>query len=146
MPKFEDKVDLYNDRGQKVGSNIALEALSPTVNPAIKKIINLTKRTVAVNLGGIEAAVKTGKMGGKGRQILGRELNLDLVGNADAIAQKVKDLVMVSEGDDTVAKPLGDGKQLMVQVPTARLDAGATYVAGTTATSSALTEAIITMF
>jgi len=146
MPKFEDKVDLYNDRGQKVGSNIALEALAPTVNPAIKKIINLTKRTVAVNLDGLQAALMTGKVGGRGRQILGREMNLDLVGNADALAKKVKDLVMVSAGDDTNVKPLGGGNQLMVQVPTARLDAGATYVAGTTATSSALQEAIISMF
>ncbi|MGZ4883509.1 MAG: coenzyme-B sulfoethylthiotransferase subunit beta, partial [Halobacteriota archaeon] len=79
MPKFEDKVDLHNDKGQKVGSNIPLEALSPLVNPAIKKIINTTLRTVAVNLDGIQNALMTGKMGGKGRQILGRELNLDLV-------------------------------------------------------------------
>lgn len=146
MPKFEDKVDLHNDKGQKVGSNIPLEALSPMVNPAIKKIINTTLRTVAVNLGGIQNALMTGKMGGKGKQILGRELNLDLVGNVGALSEKVKDLIMVSAGDDTVVKPLGDGKQLMVQIPTARLDAGATYVAGTTATSSALTEAIISMF
>jgi methyl-coenzyme M reductase beta subunit len=145
MPKFEDKVDIHNDRGQKVGSQIPLEALSPTVNPAIRKIINLTKRTVAVNLEGLQGALMTGKVGGRGRQILGREIKADLVGNADAIADKVKSLIMVKEGDDTVVKPLGGGKQLMVQVPTARLEAGATHVAGTTATSSALVEAIITM-
>jgi methyl-coenzyme M reductase beta subunit len=116
------------------------------MNPAIKKIINVTKRTVAVNLDGIQGALMTGKIGGKGRQILGRELNLDLVGNADGLAQKVKDLVMVSEGDDTNVQPLGGGKQLKVQVPTERLNTGATYVAGTTATSSALTQAIIDMF
>ncbi len=145
MPKFEDKVDLYNDRGQKVGSQIPLEALSPTVNPAIKKIINLTKRTVAVNLEGIQGALMTGKVGGKGRQILGREIKADLVGDASALADKVKNLIMVEKGDDTNVKPLGGGKQLMVQVPTARLDAGATYVSGTTATSSALVEAIISM-
>ncbi|MGZ4901722.1 MAG: coenzyme-B sulfoethylthiotransferase subunit beta [Halobacteriota archaeon] len=145
MPKFEDKVDIYNDRGQKVGSQIPLEALSPTVNPAIRKIINLTKRTVAVNLEGIQGALMTGKVGGKGRQILGREIKTDLVGNAGAIANEVKKLIMVKDGDDTVVKPLGGGKQLMVQVPTARLEAGATYVAGTTATSSALVEAIINM-
>ncbi|MGZ4907400.1 MAG: coenzyme-B sulfoethylthiotransferase subunit beta [Halobacteriota archaeon] len=145
MPKFEDKVDLHNDKGQKVGSQIPLEALSPTVNPAIKKIINLTKRTVAVNLEGIQAGLMTGKIGGKGRQILGREMNLDLTGNAGALADKVMSLVMVEKGDDTVVKPLGGGKQLMVQVPTARLEAGATYVSGTTATSSALVQAIIEM-
>jgi methyl-coenzyme M reductase beta subunit len=77
--------------------------------------------------------------------IMGRELNLDLVGNAGAIADKMADLIRVRDGDDTVVKPLGGGKQLMSQVPTARLEAGATYVAGTTATSSALQEAIITM-
>ncbi len=145
MPKFEDKVDIYNDKGQKVGSQIPLEALSPTVNPAIRKIINLTKRTVAVNLEGLQGALMTGKVGGRGRQILGREIKADLVGDAGAIADKVKSLIMVKEGDDTVVKPLGGGKQLMVQVPNARLEAGATYVAGTTATSSALVEAIITM-
>jgi methyl-coenzyme M reductase beta subunit len=115
------------------------------VNPAIRKIINLTKRTVAVNLEGLQGALMTGKVGGRGRQILGREIKADLVGNAGAIADKVKSLILVKEGDDTVVKPLGGGKQLMVQVPTARLEAGATHVAGTTATSSALVEAIITM-
>jgi methyl coenzyme M reductase beta subunit len=33
------------------------------------KIIDLTKRTVAVNLAGIDEAMKTGKVGGKGNQI-----------------------------------------------------------------------------
>ena len=145
MAKYADKVDIYNDMGQKVGSNIPLESLSPLRNAAIKRIINLTKRTVAVNLAGIEQGLKTGAVGGKGRMIMGRELNLDLVGNAGAIADKMADLIRVKEGDDTVVKPLAGGKSLMSQVPTARLEAGATYVAGTTATSSALQEAIITM-
>jgi len=145
MAKYADKVDIYNDMGQKVGSNIPLESLSPLRNAAIKRIINLTKRTVAVNLAGIEQGLKTGAVGGKGRMIMGRELNLDLVGNAGAIADKMADLIRVKEGDDTVVKSLAGGKSLMSQVPTARLEAGATYVAGTTATSSALQEAIITM-
>jgi len=145
MAKYADKVDIYNDMGQKVGSNIPLESLSPLRNAAIKRIINLTKRTVAVNLAGIEQGLKTGAVGGKGRMILGRELKLDLVGNAGAIADKMADLIRVKEGDDTVVKSLAGGKSLMSQVPTARLEAGATYVAGTTATSSALQEAIITM-
>jgi methyl-coenzyme M reductase beta subunit len=146
MAKFADKVDIYNDMGQKVGSNIPIESLSPTKNAAIKKIIHTTKRTVAVNLAGVEQGLKTGAVGGKGRKIMGREMDLDLVGNAGAIADKMADLIRVTPGDDTVVKPLGGGKQLMSQVPTARLEAGATYVAGTTATSSALVETIINMF
>jgi len=38
MAKYADKVDIYNDMGQKVGSNIPLESLSPLRNAAIKRL------------------------------------------------------------------------------------------------------------
>ena len=81
MAKFDDKVDLYDERGSLVSSDVPIEALSPLRNPAIQKIIQGVKRTVAVNLEGIENALKTGSVGGNKSKILGREMDLDLVGN-----------------------------------------------------------------
>jgi methyl-coenzyme M reductase beta subunit len=85
-------------------------------------------------------------MGGKGRQILGRGLNYDLVGNVDALAAKVKDLVKVDEGDDTNVKVLKGGKSLLVQVPESRMIAGADYMSATTVGAAAVTQAILDMF
>jgi len=99
-----DTVDIYDDRGKLLESNVDIMNLAPTRNAAIKKIILDTKRSVAVSLAGIQGALASGKMGGKGRQILGRGLNYDIVGNVDAIAENVKKLVQVDEGDDTNVK------------------------------------------
>lgn len=114
---MSDKVDIYDDRGKLLESNVDISRLAPTRNVAIKKIILDTKRSVAVNLAGIQGALASGKMGGKGRQILGRGLNYDLVGNVDAIVENVKNLVQVDEGDDTNVKVLKGGKNLLIQSP-----------------------------
>jgi methyl-coenzyme M reductase beta subunit len=124
-----DTVDIYDDRGKLLESNVDIMTLAPTRNAAIKKIIMDTKRSVAVNLAGIQGALASGKMGGKGRQILGRGLNYDIVGNADAIAENVKKLVQVEEGDDTVVKVLKGGKSLSFRPPHSRNGAGADYMA-----------------
>jgi methyl-coenzyme M reductase beta subunit len=141
-----DKVDIYDDRGKLLESNVDIKALAPTRNPAIKKIITDTKRSVAISVAGIQGALASGKMGGKGRQILGRGLNYDLVGNVDALAAKVKELVQVDEGDDTNVKILKGGKSLLVQAPEARIVSGADYMSATTVGSAATTQAILDMF
>ncbi|MHB8102673.1 MAG: coenzyme-B sulfoethylthiotransferase subunit beta [Methanosarcina sp.] len=143
---MSDKVDIYDDRGKLLESNVDIMNLAPTRNAAIKKIILETKRSVAISIGGIQSALASGKMGGKGRQILGRGLNYDLVGNVDALAAKVKDLVKVDEGDDTNVKVLKGGKSLLVQVPESRMIAGADYMSATTVGAAAVTEAILDMF
>ena len=143
---MSDKVDIYDDRGKLLESNVDIKALAPTRNPAIKKIITDTKRSVAISVAGIQGALASGKMGGKGRQILGRGLNYDLVGNVDALAAKVKELVQVDEGDDTNVKILKGGKSLLVQAPEARMVSGADYMSATTVGSAATTQAILDMF
>jgi methyl-coenzyme M reductase beta subunit len=141
-----DKIDLYSDRGVLLQSDVDLDAVSPLKNTAMKKLIDQTKRTVAVNLAGIENALKNGKVGGGGRQIKGRELNYDIVANADALADKIKSLIQVEDGDDTVVNVLGGGKQLLVQVPSARAEVAAEFVVGMTAGAAATTEAIVQQF
>ncbi len=144
MARFEDKIDLYDDRGNLVEEQVPIEALSPLRNPAIKSIVQGIKRTVAVNLEGIENALKTGKVAGG--KILGREMDLDIVGNAEAIAQEAKEMILVDEGDDTVVELLAGGKRALVQLPSARFDAAAEYSATSLVTATAFIQAIINQF
>ena len=60
-----DKIDLYNDRGKLLESDVDIMDIAPTKNDAIKEIIDDTKKSVAINLKGIQKALSTGKMGGK---------------------------------------------------------------------------------
>ena len=147
MPKYEDVVDLYDDCGKRIAKDVPLEAISPLRNNAIKKIVSLTKRTVAVNLAGIEKALKTGSMTGGGVVIKGKEIDIPLVENADKIAEIVKNaVVQVYDGDDTVVKVKSGGKNLVVIVPEDRMNAGVEYTTGFTVTAAATTEAIIDTF
>lgn len=143
MAKFEDKVDLYDDRGNLVEEQVPIEALSPLRNPAIKGIVQGIKRTVAVNLEGTENALKTAKVGGPACKILGRELDLDIVANAEAIAEKAKAMIQVEDGDNTVVDLLAGGKRVLVQIPDARFEAAAEYSATTLVTANAFIQAII---
>ena len=141
-----DKVDLYSDRGAKLKGDVDLGALSPLKNKAIKKIIHDTKRTAAVDLAGIEKALAAGRFGGKGRHVPAKAMNFDVVKNADKIVAKVADLIKVDAGDDTNVKSLNGGKQMLVQVPSARIEAGAEYVASLTCASMATIQAMIETF
>ena len=143
---MSDTVDIYDDRGKLLESNVDIMSLAPTRNAAIQKLISDTKRSVAVSLAGIQGALASGKMGGKGRQILGRGLNYDIAGNADAIAESVKNYVQVNEGDDTNIIKVKGGKSLLIQVPESRMKAGADYMSATTVGAAAVTQALIDMF
>ncbi|MBO5669224.1 MAG: coenzyme-B sulfoethylthiotransferase subunit beta [Candidatus Methanomethylophilaceae archaeon] len=146
MPKYEDVIDLYDDRGKRIAKDIPLEAISPLRNSAIQKIASLTKRTVAVSLAGIENSLKTGKMAGDSTQIKGKEIDIPLVESADKIAARIKDMVQVYEGDDTLVEVKSGGKNIVVVVPTQRLAAGVEYTTGFTATAAATVQAIIDEF
>lgn len=140
------KIDLYSDRGKLLESNVDLKSIAPTRNAAIEKIVRDTKRSVAINLTGIQNALATGKMGGKARHILGREMNYDIVGNADNLRNKIESLIRVDEGDDTNVEVIGGGKQLLVQIPSKRTTIGADYVSATTVGAAATVQAIIDEF
>ncbi|MDR2698889.1 MAG: methyl-coenzyme M reductase subunit beta, partial [Candidatus Methanoplasma sp.] len=144
MPKYKDVVDLYDDNGKRIAKDIPLEAISPLRNNAIKKIVSLTKRTVAVSLAGIEKSLKTGHVADA--LIKGKEIDIKLVDNAKKIAASVKEKVQVTPDDDTSVTIKADGKSLVVIVPEARMSAGVEYTTGFTTVASAVTEAIIDEF
>ncbi|MEA2075001.1 MAG: coenzyme-B sulfoethylthiotransferase subunit beta [Euryarchaeota archaeon] len=141
MAKIEDKVDLYDDRGNVLVKDVPITALSPLRNPAMRKIINLVVRIGAVNLAGLEANLKAGAIGGKGYLIRRVGLDLPLVEKGEEIRKEVEDILRVEEGDDTDVKLIAGGKRMLIGVPMARIMAD--YSAGLTAASAALTQAII---
>jgi methyl-coenzyme M reductase beta subunit len=146
MAKYKDTIDLYDDEGKLLKSNVTLDKISPLTNKGALELIDLTKRTAAVNLAGIEAALKTGKMGGKSNQILGRSLDCSVVKDADAIAAKIKEMLQVTDGDDTKITKVAGGKMLLVEVPSARIKAAATYDATTTSIAAATTYALLEQY
>ncbi|MDO5848141.1 MAG: coenzyme-B sulfoethylthiotransferase subunit beta [Methanobrevibacter sp.] len=146
MAKFDDKVDLYDERGNEIASDIPIEAISPLRNPAIKDIVQGVKRTVAVNLEGLEKSIKTGAVGGDKSRILGRELDLDIVGSAEAIAESMKKMIQVSEDDDTKIEPISGGKRLLVQIPSTRIEVAAEYSVAPLSTATTLVQSIIDIF
>jgi methyl-coenzyme M reductase beta subunit len=146
MAKYKDTIDLYDDEGKLLKSNVTIDKISPLVNKGTAGIIDLTKRTVAVNFAGIEDALKTGKMGGKSNQILGRSMSCSCVKDCDALSAKIKDMVQVEAGDDTKITKVGGGKMILVEIPTARIKASATYDCASTAVAAATTYALIDQY
>ena len=144
MPKYEDKIDLYDDYGKRIAKDVPLEALSPLRNKAIQKIASLTKRTIGVSLAGIQNALATGAIAGN--IIQGKEIKADLVKDAEKLAKDIKEMVQVVDGDDTVVNVIDEGKTLVIIVPQARTDAGIEYTTGFTSVAAAVTEAIITRY
>ncbi|MCJ7517218.1 MAG: methyl-coenzyme M reductase subunit beta, partial [Methanomassiliicoccales archaeon] len=144
MAKYKDKIDLYDDRGKLIEKNVPLEAISPLYNPAIKRTVSLAKRTIAVDLAGIEKSLKTGKLGGG--HIKGKEIDAPVVANAEKIAKRVKEMIKVSKDDDTEVRVLAEGKRMIVVVPGLRLEAGVEYTTGFTATAAAVTQTLIDIF
>jgi methyl-coenzyme M reductase beta subunit len=144
MAKYKDKIDLYDDRGKLIEKNVPLEAISPLYNPAIKRTVSLAKRTIAVDLAGLEKSLKTGKVGGG--QIKGKEIDAPVVANAEKIAKKVREMLKVSNDDDTEVRVLAEGKRMIVVVPEQRFEAGVEYTTGFTATAAAVTQTLIDVF
>lgn len=146
MAKYKDTIDLYDDEGKLLKSNVTLDKISPLTNKGALQVIDLTKRTVAVNLAGIEEALKTGKMGGKMNQILGNSMNCSVVKDCDAISARIKDMVQATEGDNTKITKVGGGKMLLVECPSARINAAATYDVASTVVAAATTYALVDQY
>ena len=146
MRKYKDLINLHDDRGRLIASEVPIQTVSPLRNPAIQKIINFVKQCVAVNLEGIQNALATGAVGGKYCSLRGRSVKKDLVANAGAIADALKENLQVTAKDDTEVRVLKGGKHLLVLVPSKRLAAGVEYTTSATATAAALCHVLIDKF
>lgn len=141
---MDDTIDLYSDRGELIEEDVPLEAISPVRNPAIKKTFSLAKRTIGVDLAGIDEDLNTAKVGGDKIQIKGREMDINVTGKAEEIAEKIEEKVEVSSDDNTKVEILDDsGENLLVTIPKKRTEGGVEYTTGLTSTASAVTESIV---
>ena len=146
MPTYEDKIDLYGADGKLLESDVPLEAVSPMLNPTIENIVQEVKRSVAVNLSGIEKSLEKAAYGGKSNFIPGRELKLPIVDNVDVIAAKIEKMIRIDDEDDFNLKLINKGDQLLVQLPSQRLKMAGDYTVSTMVTGSAVVQAIIDTF
>ena len=144
--KYKETIDLYDDEGKLLKSNVTLEKVSHCVNKGAARILDLVKRTVAINLGGIDEQLKTGKVGGKGNKVLGRVIKTDCVEDCDALSKAIKEMVQVADGDDTKITKVGGGKMLLVECPSSRMAAAATYDVASTVAAAAATQAVIDQY
>jgi len=146
MPTYEDKIDLYGADGKLLESDVPLEAVSPMLNPTIENIVQEVKRSVAVNLAGIEKSLDKAAYGGKSNFIPGRELQLPIVENVDVLAEKIEKMIRVNDEDDFNLKLINKGEQLLVQLPSQRMKMAGDYTVSTMVTGSAVVQAIIDTF
>ncbi|PKL72893.1 MAG: methyl-coenzyme M reductase subunit beta, partial [Methanobacteriales archaeon HGW-Methanobacteriales-2] len=146
MPTYEDKIDLYGADGKLLESDVPLEAVSPMLNPTIENIVQEVKRSVAVNLAGIEKSLDKAAYGGKSNFIPGRELKLPIVENVDVLAEKIEKMIRVDDEDDFNLKLINKGEQLLVQLPSQRMKMAGDYTVSTMVTGSAVVQAIIDTF
>ncbi|EKQ54652.1 MAG: methyl-coenzyme M reductase, beta subunit [Methanobacterium sp. Maddingley MBC34] len=146
MPTYEDKIDLYGADGKLLESDVPLEAVSPMLNPTIENIVQEVKRSVAVNLAGIEKSLDKAAYGGKSNFIPGRELKLPIVENVAILAEKIEKMIRVDDEDDFNLKLINKGDQLLVQLPSQRMKMAGDYTVSTMVTGSAVVQAIIDTF
>ena len=146
MPTYEDRIDLYGSDGKLLESNVPLEAVSPMLNPTIENIVQEVKRSVAVNLAGIEKTLEKAAYGGKSNFIPGRELKLPLVDNVSILAEKIEKMIRIDDEDDFNLKLINKGNQLLVQLPSQRMKMAGDYTVSTLVTGSAVIQAIIDTF
>jgi methyl-coenzyme M reductase beta subunit len=139
-------IDLYDDEGKLLKSNVTIDKVSPLVNKGTAGIIDLTKRTVAVNFAGIEEALKTGKVGGKSNQILGRSMSCSVVKDCDALSAKIKDMVQVEAGDNTKITKVGGGKMILVEMPDCPYGCSSNLRCASTAVAAATTYALVDQY
>ncbi|MBI4813187.1 MAG: coenzyme-B sulfoethylthiotransferase subunit beta [Methanobacterium sp.] len=146
MPTYEDIIDLYGADGKLLESDVPLEAVSPMLNPTIENIVQEVKRSVAVNLAGIEKSLDKAAYGGKSNFIPGRELKLPIVENVDILAEKIEKMIRIDDEDDFNLKLINKGDQLLVQLPSQRMKMAGDYTVSTMVTGSAVVQAIIDTF
>lgn len=146
MPTYEDKLDLYGVDGKLLEENVPLEAVSPMLNPTIEKIVHEVKRSVAINISGIEKSLEKAAYGGKSNFVPGRELKIPLIENVEVIAEKIQKIIQVREDDDFNLKLIKGGKQILVQLPSQRMNMAADYTVSTLVAGGAVIQAIIDTF
>lgn len=149
--KYEDKVDLYSDEGKVLAENVPIEALSPLKNPYMGDIYVTLKKTVLVDLRKLQEMLREGKAGWG--TLVGQDevkmpwygFEVDLVENADEIAEEIKKLIQIKEGDGTTTMVLEDGNTMIVLASEEMLRRSTGYIAPFLSVAGAIAQTIAKM-
>jgi len=144
-----ERVTIFNDRGEPLAERVPLESLSPYRNRAMREILHTLKRTAVIDINKLENSLKKGSVGntmaiGAECRILGREVDLPIMEHINSIADRVHEMLRVSDDDDTRVEILDS--LLIVQIPSIVVATGTGYTQAHLLPATALAYAIIEEF
>ncbi|MDY7037163.1 MAG: methyl-coenzyme M reductase subunit beta [Thermodesulfobacteriota bacterium] len=149
--KYDDKVDLYSDEGKVLAEDIPIEALNPLKNPYMGEVYVTLKKTVLVDLKKMQDMLRNGEAGWA--TLVGQDevkmpwygFEVDLVENANEIADEVRKLIQINKDDDTKIMVLEDGNTLVILAPEERLRRSTGYISPYLTVAGALGQIIAKM-
>ncbi len=153
--KYEDKIDIYDDRGQCLAEDLPIETLSPLNNPYIIQVLNLFKGTAFINLRKIEIMLHEGAIGytSASRQdeicMPWYSRDWEIVENASTIAAGIRKRIKVKKNgtdEKSLVQILPGNDVLMVKIPAQRMAAAASRDPALTLTASALGQTLCEIF
>ncbi|MHA1275976.1 MAG: coenzyme-B sulfoethylthiotransferase subunit beta [Candidatus Helarchaeota archaeon] len=128
--KYDDKIEIYDDKGKVLGEDLPLETVSPLYNPYINKLLQFVKSTAFIDLAKLQRMLSKGQVGyttalRQDEVKTMHQLDIDLLGNAEAIADAMEKRLEVMNfngyENDILVKLFNDNQVLMVRMPTLRM-------------------------
>ena len=144
-----NRFTIHGDRGEVLAENLSLEAINPYKNAVMREILHTLKRTAIIDLNKLETSLRNGSVGntmaiGGECKVLGRELDLPIVEHISSIADRVYNMLRISDDDDTFVEILDS--LLIVQIPSVAISMGTEYTQAHLLPATALGYAIIDEF
>jgi len=146
----KETVDLYDDLGNCVGSDLPLQTLSPLYNPYMREVLDLFKRIAVIDLGKLENLIRKGQAGWE--TVVGQDENkmpwygrdLPLVEKAGEIVERIREKIeKYGDGEPLVEVA---GKYILVKVPRRMMEISASRDPALTWTAVALCQAVAETF
>ncbi len=154
--RFKDRIDLYSDTGDCIAEDIPLEAISPLINPYIRKFLKFIKSTAFIDLKKIETMIQAGRAGHTTSlrqdeiQMPWHGRDWPILKNAKLIAGYVEDILKIphfdSIIDDTQVRLFEGDQKLMIKISDHRMDCASGRAPVYTLSGLAVAQAISELF
>ncbi|MHA1277765.1 MAG: coenzyme-B sulfoethylthiotransferase subunit beta [Candidatus Helarchaeota archaeon] len=153
--KYEDKIDIYDDKGKCLAEDLPIETLSPLNNPYMIKILDTFKSTAFINLRKIEYMLQQGAFGytSASRQ---DEVSMpwysrdwEILEHVPAIASGIRKIIKVKKDgsqEKELVQILPGNDILMVKIPAQRMKVAASRDPALTITIGALGQTLCEVF
>ena len=154
--RYKDRIDLYSDAGECIAEDIPLEAISPLVNPYIRRFLRLIKSIAFVDLKAIETMARAGRAGHTTSlrrdevQMPWHSRDWPILQNAKLIADYVEDILKTTQfngvEDDTEVQLFEGDQKLMIKISNHRMDCASGRAPVYTLSGLAVGQAISDLF